>query len=784
MNENPNQVQGEEKSHATDKPMQENTKLEQNSVSEDTTVNTPVVDAANQTVTSQSENEVSESDTDATEPIVPKSDTEESEPIDSKSDIETTETIASEPDSKSDTETTEPIASEPDSKSDTETTEPIVSELDTETAVPIATEPETKKTEPTVMESEAEKTEPIVSETETKEVEPTALKIEEREEEKNSATSVDDTSESDDIELEEEDEEEEEETEDISSLSKTELFEKLTYIVENKPVNKVYQIVEDIRVRYNEIVEEENEKEREEFVSEGNDEADFIPSEDSLKEQFYNLIENYKYKLKDFREQVEKERDENLIKKQEIIKAIENLVNSEESLNKTFSDFHKLQEEWRSIGLVPQSATKHLYETYHHHVERFYDFIKINKELRDLDFKKNLEQKLELCEKAERLIVEPSIVKAFKQLQEYHKQWREIGPVSRDKKEEIWDRFKEATAKVNQRHREHFVTLKEEQENNLKQKRALIAKVQEINKLTLVKPKKWEDKAKDIIETQNSWRLIGFAPKKENNELFEQFKTECDKFFNAKRAYFEERRKEEQNNLQLKIDLCVQAESLKDSTEWKQTTEEYIKLQKAWKEIGPVPRKHSETVWQRFRTACDAFFNSKSEHFGNIDKEQAENLTKKLELIEKVKAFELTGDDEADIQALSDYQTSWTEIGFVPYDKKNKIQKEFRAALNVHYDKLNVSPKPIESFKGKSKGWGDSPKSKARAHQERNRLATKIRDLENEISLYENNIGFFSKSANADAMIRDIEKKIEKAKQTIVELKEKLEEIDSSDNED
>ena len=312
----------------------------------------------------------------------------------------------------------------------------------------------------------------------------------------------------------------------------------------------------------------------------------------------------------------------------------------------------------------------------------------------------------------------------------------------------------------------------------------MITKVQEINKLSLVKPKKWEEKAKDIIEIQNSWRAIGFAPKKENNELFEQFKAECDKFFNAKRAYFEERRKEEQNNLQLKIDLCVQAETLKDSTEWKQTTEEYIKLQKAWKEIGSVPRKHSEAIWQRFRTACDAFFNTKSQHFGNIDKEQTENLAKKLELIKKVKAFELTGNDEADIQTLSNYQTSWTEIGFVPFDKKNKIQKDFRAALNVHYDKLNVTPKPIDSFKGKSKSWGDSPKSKARAHQERNKLATKIRDLENEISLYENNIGFFSKSANADAMIRDIEKKIEKAKQTIVELKDKLEKIDSSDNED
>lgn len=343
MNENPNQVQGEDTSHATDKPMQENTNLEQNFVSEDTTTNTPVDDAANQSQTSKLKNEVSESDTENTEPVVSESDVDKVESITSKSEVSQVTTSSTD------------------------------------------------------------------------------------------SASVDDTSESDDVELDEDDEEEQE-TEDISSLSKTELFDKLTYIVENKPVNKVYQIVEDIRARYNEIVEEECEKEKKEFISKGNDEVDFIPSEDSLKEQFYNLVENYKLKLKDHREQVEKERDENLIKKQEIIKAIENLVNSEESLNKTFNDFHKLQEEWRSIGLVPQGATKHLYETYNHHVERFYDYIKINKELRDLDFKKNLEQKLELCEKAELLIVEPSIVKAFKQLQEYHKQWREIGPVSRDKK--------------------------------------------------------------------------------------------------------------------------------------------------------------------------------------------------------------------------------------------------------------------------------------------------------------------------------------------------------------
>ena len=430
MNENLNQVQGEDTSHATDKPMQENTNLEQNSVSEDTTISAPVDDTANQTETPQSENEVSKSGVEPTEQTVLESDTEKTETIVSESDTKTKETIVSESDTKK-TESTVP-------ESVPEQIESIATEIDTEKIEPTISKSDTDRVEPTASKSDVEKSEPVTPKPEVSKAKKDSI----------DSASVDDTLESDDVELEAGDEDEEEqETEDISSLSKTELLEKLTYIVENKPVGKVNQIVEDIRARYNEIVEEECEKEKKEFISQGNDEVDFIPSEDSLKEQFYNLVENYKYKLKDFKEQVEKERDENLLKKQEIIKAIENLVNSEESLNKTFNDFHKLQEEWRSIGLVPQSATKHLYETYHHHVERFYDFIKINKELRDLDFKKNLEQKLELCEKAELLIVEPSIVKAFKQLQEYHKQWREIGPVSRDKKEELWDRFKGAQLK-------------------------------------------------------------------------------------------------------------------------------------------------------------------------------------------------------------------------------------------------------------------------------------------------------------------------------------------------
>ena len=593
----------------------------------------------------------------------------------------------------------------------------------------------------------------------------------------NQSKTIDETiSESDDDDAD--DENDDNELEDFSELSKEQLIAKLTTLIDINPITKVARKVEIIRSRYNDLVEQEAEKEKADFIAQGNEEIEFIPTEDPLKEQFYSIVNIYKTKYREYKESQEKDKENNLKRKYAIIDAIENLINTEESLNKTFTEFHQLQEEWRNIGLVPQGSTKHLYETYHHHVERFYDFIKINKELRELDFKKNMELKLDICEKAEALILEPTIIKAFKTLQEYHKQWREIGPVARDKKEELWERFKDATAQINQRHHEHYVGLKEEQEQNLEQKRELCAKVQEINKLTLVKPKKWEEKAQEIVEFQKKWKSIGFAPRKENNELFEQFKMECDSFFTAKRTYFDQRRKEEQNNMQRKVDLCEQAEALKDSTDWKQTTIDFIKLQKAWKEIGAVPRKHSETIWQRFRVACDAFFNSKSQHFGNLDKEQSDNLQKKLEIIEKVNAFELTGDNEADLKSLSELQSQWSEIGFVPFDKKDKIQKELRAALKVHFDKLEVSPQNEEVFKNKMRSWNDNPRSKTKGNNDRNKLVIKIRDLENEIALYENNIGFFSKSANAATMIKDIQNKIENAKQHIVELKEKLAEID------
>lgn len=566
----------------------------------------------------------------------------------------------------------------------------------------------------------------------------------------------------------------------IDGLSKAELTEKLKALVAAHPVGALTGVVEKIRERYNTLDAEQTEKEKADFVAQGNPEEEFAPTPDPANAQFYAILGKYKNDLRQYKDQQEKDKEANLEKKTAIINAIEALINSDTPINKAFNELHDLQEQWRGIGLVPQGATKHLYDLYHHHVERFYDFMKINKELRELDFRKNMDQKLALCEKAEQLIVEADINKAFKALQDLHKQWSEIGPVAHDKKEELWARFKEATVKVNQRHHEHYAQLKEEQEKNLAAKRELCGKVAEINKQLPAKPAKWEEKSREIVELQKQWKAVGYTPRKDNNEIYDQFRAQCDIFFNAKRAFYDERRKAELNNLQLKTDLCVQAEAMKDSTEWKTTTDDFIQLQKAWKEIGPVPRRHAEPIWQRFRKACDTFFDAKSGHFGSINKEQDENLARKNALIERAKAFEPTGDQEADVRALSEMQTEWMSIGHVPFSKKERIQKAFLAAINGQYEKLGITPRPASDFAPR-RGQGGGQHREQGPEGERNRLITKIRETENEISLYENNIGFFSKSANADKMIADIRKKIDRLRATIDEMKAKVVELDKND---
>jgi hypothetical protein len=494
------------------------------------------------------------------------------------------------------------------------------------------------------------------------------------------------------------------------------------------------------------------------------------------------LLEKYREKRTDYNKVQEAEKYENLRIKYDIIDKIKDLVNREESINKTFHDFRNLQNEWHSVGVVPQTSLKDLWENYHHYVEIFYDYIKINKELRDLDLKKNLEAKVRLCEKAEELLLEPNPVNAFRYLQDFHNQWREIGPVPVESKNDIWERFKEATAQINKRHHEYFEKQKDDQRRNLDAKLALCEEVEAINKLEMKNFRDFDEKADKVVELQKIWRTIGFAPKKQNNKVYQRFREACDAFFEKKRAFYADNKEIQLNNLQRKTELCIQAEVLQESSDWKATSDALIRLQKEWKEIGPVPRKQSERSWKRFRKACDHFFNRKTEFFTDLDTSYEDNLKAKLSIIEELEKFEPGSDVQAAFERLKELQRKWTDIGFVPFNMKDEIANKYRNALNKEFDKLKIGDedKSILKYKTKLDNLKANPKASRKVRNERDKFFTKIKQLESDIVLWENNIGFFAKSTNAETMIKEVEDKIENAKKLIKTLEEKVRMIDQS----
>jgi hypothetical protein len=571
---------------------------------------------------------------------------------------------------------------------------------------------------------------------------------------------------------------------DYSEFSKELLVESLQKLLDRRPIQEIRSEVESIKSAFYKRHHAKLEEKKAAFLASGGNEEEFALPPDPLEEQYKELYSSYRQRKIEYNKVLELQKVDNLEKKKEIIESIKNLIHSQESLNKTFNDFRDLQNDWRTVGPVPQSELASLWENYHHHVENFYDFIKINKELRDLDLKKNLEAKIVLCEKAEGLLLEPNILSAFKTLQEYHSRWREIGPVPREKKDEIWDRFKESTALINKKHQDHFKGLKDEQKDNLEAKTRLCEQVDELVNRNVRSPKEWNVLSQKVIELQKMWRTIGFAPKKENNQIYERFRNACDEFFNKKREFFSAHREVQNQNLQLKTELCIQAEALAKSTDWKETTDELIQIQKKWKQIGPLPKKHSDALWLRFRTACDTFFENKKNHFQGKDNEQESNLVKKKELIEKVKAYKLGSDNKVDLENLKNFQSQFTDIGYIPIDKKDTIQKDFRDAINKLFDKLNIDDSNRESLKFRQKIdiLAQSPNNRSRVRAEREKLVNKLKQLESDIILWENNIGFFAKSKNSDAMIANVRKKIEQGKEQIETLKEKINIIDQSDN--
>jgi hypothetical protein len=573
---------------------------------------------------------------------------------------------------------------------------------------------------------------------------------------------------------------------DYSGYTEVELINALRDMLASSPKEDIKDEVDRIKINFYKKHRANIETEKAAFLADGGTEADFEPGNAPYEDDLKNLLREYRQLRNSRSKEMEEEKEKNLEIKYQIIEDIKSLVNRKESINKTFQEFRDLQQKWRDTGLVPQSKLKDLWETYHHHVENFYDYIKINKELRDLDLKKNMEAKITLCEKAEELLMEPSVIKAFNILQKYHEQWREIGPVPRDKKDELWERFKLATSKINKKHQDFFEDRKEEQKKNLEAKNALCEKAEEIASMNFESHKEWDQKSKELIELQKVWRTIGFAPKKDNNKVYERFRNACDNFFDAKRDFYAQNKELQQNNMQMKLDLCVQAEALKDSTDWKKTTDEFISIQKKWKEIGPVPRKQSDAVWKRFRAACDYFFDQKSEHFSTVDHDQIENLEAKKALIEEVKNYKLTKDEDVDLAQIKEFQRRWSEIGYVPFKEKDKIQNEFRSVINAQFDHLRIDEhkRDILKFKTKVSNFSESSKGQNKMRYERDKYLNRMKQLENDLILLNNNIGFFANTKNAESLIEDVNRKIQATIEKIELLKEKIRIIDEADDED
>jgi hypothetical protein len=570
---------------------------------------------------------------------------------------------------------------------------------------------------------------------------------------------------------------------DFSGLNNDDIIVKLRFLIHETNVDESRKSIESLKNQFYKNLKNEQERLRQEIKDKTGDDIGVELPKDEREEYLKELMVDYRKKKGELNQLLEAEKLNNLKLKEEIIEKIKGLANSENPLNKTFIEFKSLQQEWLKIGPVPNNEANNLWRGYQLQIERFYDLVKINNELRDLDFKRNLEQKFELCQKAEELLLMTDVVAAYKQLQEYHDLWKELGPVPSDKREEVWDRFSITSKKIRQNYQDHFEKLKEERNSNYEQKLILCEKAEAVlNDVSPNSAKEWSDISDQILELQKIWKTIGMVPSNVNNEIYERFRNACNKFFDTKKEYFGAINDELNTNLQKKIELCVNAESIKDSTEWKKTTEIFFDLQHKWKEIGAVPKKNSEQVWKRFRSACDHFFNSKSSFYSNIDSEQKENLKKKEDLIAEVLAFVPSENQNDNISIVKEFQNRWTDIGFVASSQKDRLYAEFRSAINDIFNKLNLNRNSLElsNFNSKVESMKDSGSANGLA-KERSRVLQRIQELNSEILQIENNMGFFS--SGSENIIRDFKKKIEKAQEEIKTLKEKKKSIDLAERE-
>ena len=539
--------------------------------------------------------------------------------------------------------------------------------------------------------------------------------------------------------------------------------------------------IDSLKQAFYKLHNAEQEAAKQQFIKEGGSPDDFIPQPDDQEEEFKKVMSAIKEKRNELFAEEEKQKEMNYQVKLSIIEELKDLVESPDDANKNYTEFKKLQQQWNEITLVPQAKVNELWKNYQLYVEKFYDLLKLNNEFREYDFKKNLEIKTHLCEAAEKLANEPDVISAFHQLQKLHIEFRDTGPVAKELREQVWARFKAASTIVNRRHQQHFEALKEAEQQNLDKKTVICEIIESINYDELTTFSAWDNKTQEVIALQSKWKTIGYAPQKMNAKIFERFRKACDDFFHKKGEFFKQLKESMNENLEKKRALCEKAESLKDSTDWKATAEVLTKLQKEWKTIGPVAKKHSDAVWKRFISACDYFFEQKNKATSSQRAFEQENLAKKKNIIEKLSNIGEDMEVEEATQLVRTLMKEWNETGFVPIKEKDKMYKQYHALIDKLFEHFNISSsnKKLTNFKSSIETLQDgNPQA---LYRERDRLSHIAENMKNELNTYENNLGFLNASSQkGNSLLAEVNRKIEKLKSDIELVKEKIKVIDEN----